>query len=183
MNWNAEPLQRVAALDAAVCQRVNRACGVVLIRRSFALLSWLGNGKFWYALMMTLPLASGLRGLEVSVHMALCGVLGVGIYKLVKHLTHRPRPYVAHDGIVLGAAVLDQYSFPSGHTLHAVMFSIIAVGAFPVLGWFLVPFTVLTAMSRVLLGLHYPTDVLLGAGIGAVLAITVPAVPIMAMLS
>lgn len=174
MNWNVESVQRVAALDAALCHRVNRACDFVAMRRFFAVVSWLGNGKFWYAMMFLLPLAAGQRGLTVSLQMALCGVLGVAVYKLIKQVTHRPRPYMTHANIVLGAAPLDQFSFPSGHTLHAVMFTIIIVSTFPVLGWFLLPFTLLTAASRVVLGLHYPSDVLLGAAIGVGLALTVP---------
>jgi undecaprenyl-diphosphatase len=176
MNWNVESVQRVTALDAALCLRVNRACAHTAVRHFFAVISWLGNGKFWYAMMLMLPLAAGLRGLEVSVHMALSGVLGVAVYKIIKHATHRPRPYMTHSDIVLGAAPLDQFSFPSGHTLHAVMFTIIIVSAFPGLGWFLLPFTALTAASRVVLGLHYPTDILLGAVIGGFLALMTPVV-------
>ena len=183
MNWNVEPVQRMAAMDLALCQRLNRACGYTLVRQCFAVISWLGDGKFWYALMVLLPIAFGLPGLEVSVHMALCCMLGVTSYKLIKRATHRPRPYMAHDDIVLGTAPLDQFSFPSGHTLHAVMFTIIIVSAFPVLGWVLLPFTMLVACSRVVLGLHYPTDVLLGAIIGVLLAVIVPAVSFTGLLS
>ena len=65
---------------------------------------------------------------------------------------------------------LDRYSFPSGHTLHAVCFAWQAVAHFPALSWTLVPVAALIALSRVVLGLHYPTDVLAGAAIGALLA-------------
>ncbi|HNW79764.1 MAG TPA: phosphatase PAP2 family protein, partial [Candidatus Competibacteraceae bacterium] len=67
-------------------------------------------------------------------------------------------------------APLDEYSFPSGHTLHAVSFSIIAVYYYPVLAWLVLPFTVLVALSRLVLGLHYPSDVLAGILLGAALA-------------
>jgi len=69
-----------------------------------------------------------------------------------------------------GATPLDRYSFPSGHTLHAVAFTVVATAHVPALAPILWPFAALVAASRVVLGLHYPTDVLAGALIGAALA-------------
>ena len=65
------------------------------------------------------------------------------------------------------AAALDRYSFPSGHTLHAVCFTTLVVGEFPD-PWalLLIPFSLLVAISRVTLGLHYPSDVLAGGALG-----------------
>src|SRR5690606_16957595 len=79
-------------------------------------------------------------------------------------------------------APLDEFSFPSGHTLHAVAFSTVAVAHYPVLAWALVPFTGAVALSRVVLGLHYPSDVLAATAIGGLLAAVslwlVPGLPI-----
>jgi undecaprenyl-diphosphatase len=65
---------------------------------------------------------------------------------------------------------LDEYSFPSGHTLHAVAFTLIAVYYYPALAALLLPFTLLVAASRVVLGLHYPSDVLASIVIGSAIA-------------
>jgi undecaprenyl-diphosphatase len=77
---------------------------------------------------------------------------------------------MTHAAIVCAGKPLDRFSFPSGHTLHAVSFTVIAAGAFPVLALVLLPAAVLIALSRVVLGLHYPTDVLAGALLGATIA-------------
>ena len=92
------------------------------------------------------------------------------LYKLLKRTFVRERPFITHSGISLQAAPLDRYSFPSGHTLHAVAFTWQAVAKFPELAWVLVPLASLIAASRVILGLHYPSDVLAGGLIGAALA-------------
>jgi undecaprenyl-diphosphatase len=69
-----------------------------------------------------------------------------------------------------GGEPLDEFSFPSGHTLHAVAFALVGLAYFPSLAPVVVPFTVLVALSRVVLGLHYPSDVLAGIVIGALIA-------------
>jgi undecaprenyl-diphosphatase len=51
-----------------------------------------------------------------------------------------------------------------------VSFAWQATAHFPELGWVLLPLAGLIAGSRVVLGLHYPTDVLAGAALGAALA-------------
>lgn len=74
---------------------------------------------------------------------------------------------------------LDEFSFPSGHTLQAVSFSVVALAWYPALAPLLLPFTALVATSRVVLGLHYPSDVLaaiaIGGGLGGCSLWLVPA--------
>jgi len=165
-------LRRCAELDAAVCALFNgisRSPGICTL---FRIASRLGDGIFWYALMTTLPVIAGREGLLAAAHMATASLAGLAIYRLLKSRVGRKRPYAAHgERIVCVMPPLDRYSFPSGHTLHAVCFTGIACAYQPLLAWVLVPFALLVAFSRLVLGLHYPSDVLAGAVIGGALAL------------
>lgn len=165
-------LHRLGALDAAWCLRINRSSRYPCVRCLFSLVSRLGDGVFWYALVLGLLALYGRAALQPCVHMLLAGGSGTLVYKLLKQRTLRPRPYQVMQAIRLGTAPLDKFSFPSGHTLHAVTFTLVALAYYPWLAWLLLPFTLLVAASRLVLGLHYPTDVLAGAALGALIAET-----------
>ncbi len=167
----AELFRRVDAIEHAWCLRLNRGCSRPAVRDIFAAISKLGDGSFWYVLIVLLPVIYGETALYPAVRMAIVGVVGVALYKYLKSRLVRERPYISLAGITAGTRALDRYSFPSGHTLHAVSFTTLAVTSFPELAWLLVPFAGLIAASRVVLGLHYPTDVAAGAIIGAALAV------------
>lgn len=162
--------RRVDAFEHAWCLRLNRSSSRPGVRGLFTTVSRLGDGVFWYTLIVLLPLIYGERGLYPAARMAVVGLVGLAVYKYLKSRLVRERPYISLAGIVPGTQALDRYSFPSGHTLHAVSFTILAAASFPGLSWLLVPFASLVAASRVVLGLHYPSDVAAGALIGAGLA-------------
>ena len=164
-------LDRLVSFDLRVCCYFNRHVERRKIRRLFITVSRLGDGLIWYTLILALPFVFGTEAIGVSLRMTGAGISGLIIYKTIKSLTERARPYIRNKNIVLATAPLDQYSFPSGHTLHAVSLSLIAMHYYPVLLWILAPFALLIAMSRVVLGLHFPTDVLAGAGIGFAVAL------------
>ena len=160
---------RVQRWDARACIAMNRALRYAALVPLLRGVSWLGNGIFWYSLMLAFLLHDGVAGVQPVVHMILVGAACTTIYKLLKRGTLRPRPYEALP-VAPGAMVLDDFSFPSGHTLHAVAFTLVATAYHPGLALPLALFTALTAISRVVLGLHYPSDVLAGAAIGAAIA-------------
>jgi undecaprenyl-diphosphatase len=156
--------------DAGWCLRANRLCQWTAMRRFFAGISRLGDGVFWYALMAAMVIVDGFTGLVASAHLAATGAIALTLYKILKRWTRRPRPFASDVRIRAWVAPLDEFSFPSGHTLHAVAFSIVAIAHYPMLATVLVPFTACVAVSRVVLGLHYPSDVLAAIGIGSTLA-------------
>jgi undecaprenyl-diphosphatase len=163
-------LNSMHRLDSNLCIAVNQTSQVRLIRDLFRLVSRLGDGLFWYSLMLLILLFEGSEGLLPVLHMALAGLSGTLLYKWLKGKTLRPRPFEVHQDIFMTGKPLDKFSFPSGHTLHAVVFGLVAINYFPALSFIIMPFVSMVALSRVVLGLHYPSDVLAGALIGSLIA-------------
>lgn len=166
-------LQRINHLDLALCLRCNQLAYLPFWRHLFRVISRAGNGVFWYSLMGLLVLVDGIQALPVVGRMALAGLIGLGVYRWLKKRTSRPRPYQVYAAISAAAPALDRFSFPSGHTLHAVSFSVVACATYPQLAPVLYPFALLVALSRPVLGLHYPSDVMAGATLGYVVALGV----------
>ena len=158
-----------ASAERRLCLALNRWAARQALRRLFGIVSRLGDGVFWYTLMGVVAVFGGAHGATAALHMALTGIVAATMYRTLKRWTRRPRPFRAHDGIVPYVAPLDEFSFPSGHTLHAVSFTLIALAYYPMLAPLLVPFTLMVALSRIVLGLHYPSDVIAASAIGAAL--------------
>lgn len=162
--------QKVSAVDNNLCLLVNRMSHQRMLALAFRFISRIGDGIFWYSLILVLPLIYGQDGLYAASVMVLVGLINTLLYKACKGTISRERPYVSIEPIKLVGVPLDRYSFPSGHTLHAVGFTIVATTFFPALAVVLYPVAFLIALSRPLLGLHYPSDVLVAALIGYTVA-------------
>ena len=157
-------------IEGDICLRVNRLSHRIWLRRFFSVISRLGNGGFWVLAGLALLPLQGKAALPAMLQIALTAGVGIVVYKLLKNRLVRERPYINHRGILCGAVPLDRYSFPSGHTLHAASLTILLCHFEPLLLPVVLPFAVLVAASRIVLGLHYPSDVAVGAVIGAALA-------------
>ncbi len=93
--------------------------------------------------------------------------LALVVNQVIAHLWQRPRPFTDHPlGIVPLISSAHDASFPSDHASlsFAIAFGILFVAGRA--GWLFVGWAALIAASRVLAGVHYPTDVLAGALIG-----------------
>lgn len=93
------------------------------------------------------------------------------LYALLKSQFKRNRPPQAIPGFQSVIQPSDQFSFPSGHTSAAFLFATLAFLLLPVSGWLLFPWAGSVAASRVLLGVHFPTDTLAGALLGCTMAL------------
>ena len=164
-----QAMDRLMALDLAACRALQHRTGEWM-QGIFAVISRLGDGWLWAVVAVALLIAGGSDAIRTIAGMVVAAAAGLPLYVLLKRWMARPRPCAAEgSGLLPLVPALDRFSFPSGHTLHAVAFTVVVLGHYPGLAWLLVPFTALVALSRVVLGLHYPSDVLAGAALGSLL--------------
>lgn len=91
------------------------------------------------------------------------------LYTIAKSVFRRRRPPQAIPGFESVIEPSDQFSFPSGHTSAAFLMTTCIACVFPVAAWIMLPWACSVGMARVILGVHFPTDILAGALMGHVL--------------
>lgn len=119
-------------------------------------------------ILSPVPVSSAMRYMSFCLRMALIYGLNAGVYQLLKHAVHRPRPFVVQDAVtrVLLTDIQHYCSFPSGHAANAFMVAVILSSLHKRKWPVFYSAAFLVSLSRVYLGVHYPLDVLAGAVLG-----------------
>ncbi|WNR43719.1 phosphatase PAP2 family protein [Paenibacillus roseipurpureus] len=85
---------------------------------------------------------------------------------IMKKRYPRLRPYLVHPQTITYKNPLTDHSFPSGHTTAIFSLMVPIVFAFPLSGLILIPLAFIVGTSRIYLGLHYPSDCIVGCLLG-----------------
>jgi len=164
--WLDSGRLRGAELDLRGAQALHRAAARPLLLRLLAGCSRAADGPLWGALILLLPWLGGPEGAREAGLMLALGAVNLTLYYTLKRSTRRQRPFERCDDIHACLKVPDAFSFPSGHTLHAFAFALLLSAFHPALAPLLWGFAALVGLSRVVLGLHFPSDVVFGAVLG-----------------
>jgi len=157
--------------DHRVMHRVNNWPAPRWIRFWMLAATRMGDGWLWYSLGAILLAFGGMRGYAAVGAAGSAAILGIFIFKTLKHLSHRPRP--CHLQPHCWATILppDQFSFPSGHTMTAFSIAIVVSYFYPTLEGPLYFLALSIGLSRIVLGMHFLSDVLAGALLGSALGV------------
>jgi undecaprenyl-diphosphatase len=167
---HARPLfDLIAAGDYGLMRRVHRWRAPRWVRLWTICATRGGDGWLWYMLGVLLLLFGGRERFAATGAGALAAGAGIALFLRLKRWTGRRRPCAIEPHCWATLLPPDQFSFPSGHSITAFAVAVSVGSFYPVLLAGLMFCALSVAVSRILLGLHFLSDVVAGAAIGALL--------------
>lgn len=130
-----------------------------------------GDGWLWYALGLILLGYGGEHRFEAISAGASAAFAGICLFRMLKQASHRKRPCEIEPHCWAAILPPDKYSFPSGHSITSFGVATSLGMFYPELQICLLAAASLIAASRIILGMHFLSDVLAGSAIGATLGL------------
>lgn len=143
------------------------------ITRIAQLISKLGDGYFYALLAATLYLLDDICGNQFVNNGLLAFAIELPLYLILKNTIRRPRPTRRLIGFKLNHKAADEFSLPSGHTAAAFLIATLLSFHYPLLQPVFFLIAGMIGFSRVLLGVHYPSDIAAGILLGYCSALAV----------
>ncbi len=164
-------LQFIATGDHKLMRRVNKWPAPKWVRLWAIAATRAGDGWLWYLCGLAALLFGGDERLTSVASAGSAAMVGVGLFMSLKKLSGRRRPCEIEPHCWATLLPPDQFSFPSGHTITAFAVAISLSAFFPLFFPALLFCALSIAVSRILLGMHFLSDVIVGAILGTGLAL------------
>src|ERR671917_131968 len=161
-------------LNASLFHLINGVWTSPLLDTLMPAVSRAGNlGVIWLVLLGTVAAFGEKTGRRIALAGLVALAIGFASSTLLKELAMRPRPFVTLDEVRLLVSAPHSYAFPSGHATSAfaaaasvVLAARRLLGRVPLWSWAMLPLAAAIAYSRIYVGVHWPTDVAAGVGLG-----------------
>jgi undecaprenyl-diphosphatase len=163
-------MQTIHAYDVGLFSWVMRRKSQKLLVKCARHISTTGDGHLYLLLALGLAWSHSAAELSLLGCLALAFLLERPAYFILKNSCRRDRPQAALN-IQSFIIPSDRFSFPSGHTSAAFLMATLLGSFYPLATPFLLVWALLVGMARVVLGVHFPTDTLIGALMGTAIAL------------
>lgn len=156
------------SIDLMIFYFFNHTISLPILDKFFSVITSVNNWYIAYIILLGISWTKGGKRGKIAV----VGVILLIIasdqtgYRLLKEFFARPRPCDILADVITPIGCTGTYSFPSNHALNNFAAAFFFYKLFPKLKWILFITAGLVAISRVYLGLHYPSDIIGGALIG-----------------
>ena len=169
-------LHLIAAGDHKLMRKVNKWPAPKWVRLAAIAATRAGDGWLWYLVGLVILLFGPADRLTATAAAGSAAAIGIGIFVLLKKTSGRKRPCEIEPHCWAHILPPDQFSFPSGHTITAFAVAVTLGMFYPAMLAGLLFCAFCIAVSRVLLGMHFLSDVIVGALLGTGLAVSSHAV-------
>ncbi|MBV9085316.1 MAG: phosphatase PAP2 family protein [Acidobacteriaceae bacterium] len=164
-------LQFIATRDHKLMRKVNKWPAPKWVRLLAIGATRAGDGWLWYVTGLLVILFGGRNRFTATAAAGSAAAFGIGFFICLKKLSGRKRPCEIEPHCWARLLPPDQFSFPSGHTITAFAVAITLSEFYPTLLVILLFCAFAIAASRILLGMHFLSDVVVGAVLGTGLAL------------
>jgi len=171
ISFSVNAVRRLADLDVHLFLSINALHRHFRLERLVRALSFTGDGHFYVLMAVFLPILYPTEGLHFLYSALLCFALELPLYWVLKRSFKRRRPFKVVQALAPLLQPSDEFSFPSGHTTAAFMIACLISVFFPAASAVVYCWASLVAMSRVMLRVHFISDVMAGMLLGSSIAL------------
>jgi len=161
--------QTLSAPDYGLMRRFNRWRAPRWFRWWMLLATRAGDGWLWGAIGVALIISSDPQRFHAVEAAGSAVAVGILIFHHIKRAVGRVRPRDIEPHCWACIVTRDRFSFPSGHSTTAFAVALSLGCFYPEAMLLLLVLAANVAVSRVIVGMHFLSDVLVGSGMGALL--------------